>query len=66
MRFFLIKVIFSGVRGNGVFGDIAVDDISLAPGACGGLNLVKSFHFRKLQNRCLLFSNLSKYSKYIE
>ncbi|XP_078334103.1 MAM and LDL-receptor class A domain-containing protein 1-like [Crassostrea virginica] len=30
------NVIFSGVRGNGVFGDIAVDDISLAPGACGG------------------------------
>ena len=46
MRFFLIKVIFSGVRGNGVFGDIAVDDISLAPGACGGMNLSTSENFK--------------------
>lgn len=66
MRFFLIKVIFSGVRGNGVFGDIAVDDISLASGACGGMNLVISLHFGKLQNRCLLFQIFSKYSKYME
>jgi hypothetical protein len=29
-------VIFEGVRGSGVYGDIAVDDISMTSAACGG------------------------------
>lgn len=31
----ILQVVFEGVRGNGIQGDIAIDDISVTPGACG-------------------------------
>ena len=31
---FILKVVFEGIRGNGARSDIAIDDISVANGAC--------------------------------
>ena len=29
-----LQVVFEGIRGNGIYGDIALDDISTTPGPC--------------------------------
>jgi len=33
----LIQIVFEGVVGNGIQGDIAIDDVSVKSGACGTL-----------------------------
>lgn len=33
---FSLQLVFEGVVGNGFSGDIAIDDITVAPGPCGG------------------------------
>lgn len=41
--YLFLKVVFEGVRGIGFQGDIAIDDITVTPGSCGGKDLLYLF-----------------------
>lgn len=41
----IYQIMFEGVRGNGIMGNIAVDDISVLEGSCPGLLGIFLFFF---------------------
>jgi hypothetical protein len=55
-------VVFEGVRGSGIKGDIAIDDITVTPGSCTSAGNVYLYLLEKIHCFCPVCLSVTKVS----